>query len=119
MLLVFNVFWLCLLFAYLPACLPAWLFALVPACRGPPLYVGSVPGSPPASFSALLAYKPDKPGPGAAAMVASQMASRWGGCRGGGLGGMSRTYKGLGRSYDNQLDHISVQSSAVSYSSVE
>jgi hypothetical protein len=45
-------------------------------CRGAPLFVGSVPGNTPAAYSALLAYKPDKPGPGAAAMVASQMASR-------------------------------------------
>ena len=65
----------------LPACTPVCLPST--PCRGPPLYVGSVPGSPPASYSALLAYKPDKPGTGAAAMVASQMASRWVGYLGG------------------------------------
>jgi len=50
--------------------------AVLCVCRGAPLYVGSVPGAPPAAYSALLAYKPDKPGPGAAAMVAGQMNSR-------------------------------------------
>jgi hypothetical protein len=54
-----------------PHCCTACLY-----CRGPPLYVGSVPSTPPAAYSALLAYKPDKSGSGAAAVIASQMASR-------------------------------------------
>lgn len=50
------------------------LFLLL--CRGAPLYLGSLRSRPPGSYSALLAFRPDKPGPGAVAVVGSNLSSR-------------------------------------------
>lgn len=44
--------------------------------RGAPLYLGQLRSRPPALYSALLAFRPDKPGPGAAAVIGSNLASR-------------------------------------------
>lgn len=50
--------------------------AQTPPARGAPLYLGTLRSRPPASYSALLAFRPDKPGPGAAAVIGSNLASR-------------------------------------------
>ncbi|KAI8474127.1 MAG: cytochrome B561, N terminal-domain-containing protein [Monoraphidium minutum] len=58
---------------------PGWQFPLQPAPeggRGAPLYLGQLRARPPASYSALLAFRPDKPGPGAAAVIGSNLSSR-------------------------------------------
>jgi hypothetical protein len=44
--------------------------------RGAPLYLGQLRARLPASYSALLAYRPDKPGPGAAAVIGTNLSSR-------------------------------------------
>jgi hypothetical protein len=48
----------------------------LPTCRGAPLYLGSLRSRPPGNYSALLAFRPDKPGPGAIAVIGSNLASR-------------------------------------------
>lgn len=45
-------------------------------CRGAPLYLGSLRSRPPGNYSALLAFRPDKPGPGAVAVIGSNLSSR-------------------------------------------
>ena len=44
--------------------------------RGAPLDLGQLRSRPPALYSALLAFRPDKPGPGAAAVIGTNLASR-------------------------------------------
>lgn len=46
------------------------------SCRGAPLYLGSLRSRPPGNYSALLAFRPDKPGPGAIAVIGSNLASK-------------------------------------------
>ena len=58
---------------------PGWRFPLQPAPeggRGAPLYLGALRSRPPARYSALLAFRPDKMGPGAAAVIGSNLSSR-------------------------------------------
>jgi len=47
-----------------------------PPRRGAPLYLGQLRARPPVSYSALLAFRPDKPGPGAAAVIGSNLSGR-------------------------------------------
>eukprot|EP00878_Enallax_costatus_P007856 GHUV01008221.1.p1 GENE.GHUV01008221.1~~GHUV01008221.1.p1 ORF type:complete len:623 (+),score=170.79 GHUV01008221.1:49-1917(+) len=59
---------------------PGWQFPMQGAgpesSRGAPLYLGSVRSRPPGNYSALLAFRPDKPGPGAVAVIGSNLSSR-------------------------------------------
>jgi hypothetical protein len=48
----------------------------LPPLRGAPLYLGQLRSRPPASYSALLAFRPDKPGAGAAAVIGSNLSGR-------------------------------------------
>ncbi|WIA31394.1 hypothetical protein OEZ86_002293 [Tetradesmus obliquus] len=59
---------------------PGWQFPLQSSGpesgRGAPLYLGSLRSRPPGNYSALLAFRPDKPGPGAIAVIGSNLASK-------------------------------------------
>lgn len=43
--------------------------------RGAPLFLGVLRARPPSVYSALLAFRPDRPGPGAAAVIGSALST--------------------------------------------
>lgn len=45
-------------------------------CRGAPLYLGSLRTRPPGRYSALLCVRPERPGPGALAVIGSALCGR-------------------------------------------